>query len=82
VLFLDEIAEFKQRTLDALRQPMEDGIVTVSRVKYTNTYPANFMMIAAMNPCPCGHYGTEKCRCTDYEVLKYRQKYPDQYLIE
>lgn len=74
VLFLDEIAEFNKRTLDALRQPMEDGIVTVSRVKYTNTYPANFMMIAAMNPCPCGHYGTEKCRCTDYEVLKYRQK--------
>lgn len=74
VLFLDEIAEFNKRTLDALRQPMEDGIVTVSRVKYTNTYPANFMMIAAMNPCPCGHYGNEKCRCTDYEVLKYRQK--------
>ncbi|WP_461207863.1 YifB family Mg chelatase-like AAA ATPase [Clostridium sp. DL1XJH146] len=74
VLFLDEIAEFNKRTLDSLRQPMEDGIVTISRVKYTNTYPANFMLIAAMNPCPCGYYGTDKCHCTDYEVLKYRQK--------
>ncbi|WP_416246473.1 YifB family Mg chelatase-like AAA ATPase [Clostridium sp. HCS.1] len=74
VLFLDEIAEFNKRTLDALRQPMEDNIVTVSRVKSTNTYPANFMVVAAMNPCPCGYYGESKCRCTDYEVLKYRQK--------
>lgn len=53
---------------------MEDKKVTISRVKYTNSYPANFMLIAAMNPCPCGYYGTDKCRCTDYEVLKYRQK--------
>ena len=74
VLFLDEIAEFNKRTLDALRQPMEDNIVTVSRVKSTNTYPANFMVVAAMNPCPCGYYGESKCKCTDYEVLKYRQK--------
>lgn len=74
VLFLDEIAEFSKRTLDALRQPMEDGIVTVSRVKYTNTYPANFMVVAAMNPCPCGYYGDSRCKCTDYEILKYRQK--------
>ncbi|OPJ65077.1 YifB family Mg chelatase-like AAA ATPase [Clostridium oryzae] len=74
VLFLDEIAEFNKRTLDALRQPMEDNIVTVSRVKSTNTYPAKFMLVAAMNPCPCGYYGEKKCKCTDYEVLKYRQK--------
>ena len=53
---------------------MEDNIVTVSRVKNTNTYPANFMVVAAMNPCPCGYYGESKCKCTDYEVLKYRQK--------
>ena len=53
---------------------MEDNIVTVSRVKYTHTYPANFMMVAAMNPCPCGYYGESRCKCTDYEVLKYRQK--------
>jgi magnesium chelatase family protein len=74
VLFLDEIAEFSKRTLDALRQPMEDKIVTVSRVKETNTYPANFMLVAAMNPCPCGYYGSDRCSCTDYEVLKYRQR--------
>ena len=53
---------------------MEEQNVTISRVSMTNTYPANFMLIAAMNPCPCGHYGNERCKCTDYEVLKYRQK--------
>lgn len=74
VLFLDEIAEFNKKTLDALRQPMEDNKVTISRVKYTNVYPSNFMLIAAMNPCPCGYYGQQRCHCTDYEVLKYRQK--------
>jgi magnesium chelatase family protein len=74
VLFLDEIGEFNKRTLDALRQPMEDQVVTISRVKHTHTYPASFMMVAAMNPCPCGYYGESRCRCTDYEVLKYRQK--------
>ena len=74
VLFLDEITEFSKKTLDSLRQPMEDKKVTISRVKYTNSYPANFMLIAAMNPCACGYYGNQKCKCTDYEVLKYRQK--------
>ncbi len=74
VLFLDEVAEFAKKTLDALRQPMEDQVVTISRVKYTNTYPAGFMLVAAMNPCPCGYYGSPKCRCSDYEVLKYRQR--------
>ena len=74
VLFLDELAEFNKKTLDALRQPMEDKKVTISRVNGTNEYPANFMFIAAMNPCPCGYYGSKKCHCTDYEVQKYRQK--------
>ena len=74
VLFLDEIAEFSKKTLEALRQPMEDQQVTISRMKYSNTYPANFMLAAAMNPCPCGYYGNIKCRCTDYEVIKYRQR--------
>ena len=74
VLFLDEVAEFSKKTLDSLRQPMEDKKVTVARVNSTNTYPSNFMFIAAMNPCPCGYHGTKKCKCTDYEVLKYRQK--------
>ncbi|MEA1962594.1 MAG: YifB family Mg chelatase-like AAA ATPase [Bacillota bacterium] len=74
VLFLDEIAEFNKKTLDALRQPMEDQEVTISRVRYSNTYPASFMLVAAMNPCPCGYYGSDKCRCSDYEVIKYRQR--------
>jgi len=74
VLFLDEIAEFNKKSLEALRQPMEDQVVTISRVRHTNTYPCSFMLIAAMNPCPCGYYGQDKCRCSDYEVLKYRQK--------
>lgn len=74
ILFLDEITEFNKNALDALRQPMEDTKVTISRVKYTHVYPSNFMLIAAMNPCPCGYYGQSRCRCTDYEVLKYRQR--------
>ena len=74
VLFLDEIAEFSRSTLEALRQPMEDKRVTISRVNGTNTYPANFMFVAAMNPCPCGYYPTKRCRCTDYEIIHYRGK--------
>ena len=74
VLFLDEIAEFSKSTLDALRQPMEDKRVTISRVNGTNSYPANFMFVAAMNPCPCGYYPSKKCRCTDYEIIHYRGK--------
>jgi len=74
VLFLDEIAEFGKNTLESLRQPMEDQRVTISRVRYTNTYPASFMLVAAMNPCSCGYFGTDRCKCTDYEVMKYRHK--------
>lgn len=74
VLFLDELAEFSKKTLDSLRQPMEDKKVTIARVNATHIYPANFMFVAAMNPCPCGYYGSKKCRCTDYEVQKYRRK--------
>ena len=74
VLFLDELAEFSKSTLDALRQPMEDKRVTISRVNGTNSYPANFMFVAAMNPCPCGYYPSKKCRCTDYEIIHYRGK--------
>ena len=74
VLFLDELAEFSKSTLDALRQPLENRKVTISRVNGTNTYPANFMLVAAMNPCPCGYYPNSKCRCTDYEIIHYRGK--------
>lgn len=74
VLFLDELAEFSRRTLDALRQPIEDKKVSISRVNGMHTFPANFMFVAAMNPCPCGYYPSNKCRCTDYETIKYRGK--------
>ena len=74
VLFLDELAEFSRRTLDALRQPIEDKRVCISRVNGTHTFPSNFMFITAMNPCPCGYFPGAKCRCTDYEIIKYRGK--------
>lgn len=74
VLFLDEIAEFSGATLDALRQPLEAGEVTIARVGATLTYPCRFTLVAAMNPCPCGHYGTGRCRCKEAEVRKYQKK--------
>lgn len=74
VLFLDEMAEFSKKALDSMRQPLEDHAVTISRVWGSNTYPANFMLVGAMNPCPCGYHGQLRCRCTDYEIIKYRQK--------
>jgi magnesium chelatase family protein len=74
VLFLDELPEFNRSTLEVLRQPLEDGKVTVSRAAGSLTFPAAFMLIAAMNPCPCGHYGDTKreCRCSPMQVQKYR----------
>ena len=71
---MDELAEFSKRKLDALRQPVEDKKVCISRVNGSHTYPSNFMFVTAMNPCPCGYYPSKKCRCTDYEILKYRGK--------
>ena len=74
ILFLDELPEFSRSTLDALRQPLENKAVTISRVNGNHTYPANFMFVAAMNPCPCGYYPGERCKCTDYETIHYRAK--------
>jgi len=76
VLFLDELPEFKKNVLEVLRQPIEDGHVTISRANSTVTYPANFMLIAAMNPCPCGFLGDQKreCRCTYLQIHRYRSK--------
>ncbi len=74
ILFLDEIAEFSASTLDALRQPLESGEVSISRVGGTLSYPCRFTLVAAMNPCPCGYYGTEKCTCSDADVKRYQKK--------
>ena len=76
VLFLDELPEFRKNVLEVLRQPMEDGRVTISRANSTVTYPANFMLVAAMNPCPCGFLGDPKreCRCTSVQIHRYRSK--------
>lgn len=73
VLFLDELPEFTRNTMEALRQPIEDGVVTISRVKSTLRYPCSFMLIAAMNPCPCGFYNhpTRKCTCSPSMISKY-----------
>ena len=76
VLFLDELPEFGQRTLEVLRQPMEDKIVTISRAQGTLTFPANFTLIAAMNPCPCGYYGdpAHECSCSHSMVSRYQKR--------
>lgn len=75
VLFLDELAEFNQDCLESLRQPLEDGTVSIARVKDTATYPADFILVASMNPCPCGYYGTSKpCVCTAAQIVNYQKK--------
>ncbi|MBE6845288.1 MAG: ATP-binding protein [Ruminococcus sp.] len=76
LLFLDELAEFDRKTLEILRQPLEDGKVTISRASGTVSYPSSIMLIAAMNPCPCGYYGhpSGKCRCTQKQVAAYLSK--------
>ena len=76
VLFLDEFAEFPRQALEVLRQPLEDGHVGVSRAAAACDYPSRFMLVAAMNPCPCGYLGdpTHECRCTQRQILKYQQR--------
>ncbi|MBQ2769430.1 MAG: YifB family Mg chelatase-like AAA ATPase [Clostridia bacterium] len=76
VLFLDELPEYKRSTLEALRQPLEDGVITISRSGGTVTYPASFMLCASMNPCPCGHYGSKKrrCTCTPNDIRRYHAR--------
>jgi magnesium chelatase family protein len=76
VLFLDELPEFKKDILEMLRQPMEDNLVTISRAATTLTYPARFMLVAAMNPCPCGYSGEQshECKCTPSEIQRYMSR--------
>ena len=76
VLFLDELPEFKKHVLEVLRQPLEDGRVTIARAAVSLSYPADFMLVAAMNPCPCGHLTDERraCSCTPLQIQRYRSK--------
>ena len=76
VLFLDELPEFKKNTLELLRGPLEDRIVTISRLNMAITYPCNFMFVASMNPCPCGYYNSneKQCNCTSDQIKKYTSK--------
>jgi magnesium chelatase family protein len=73
VLFLDEMPEFDRRVLEALRQPIEEGRITVSRALRSVSFPARFVLVAAMNPCPCGYLGDQRrvCRCTPQQIAKY-----------
>jgi magnesium chelatase family protein len=76
VLFLDEFPEFGRAVLEVLRQPLEDKMVTISRAQGSITFPANFMLVAAMNPCPCGYFGdpVKECRCTAGEITRYQKR--------
>jgi magnesium chelatase family protein len=76
VLFLDELPEFRRSTLEVMRQPLEDAKVTISRAAGTVTYPAEFILVGALNPCPCGFFGDLKreCRCSSVQVQRYRQR--------
>lgn len=76
VLFLDEMLEFPQAVLETLRQPLEDGLISINRIQNSFIYPARFMLVWAMNPCPCGFMGdpTKKCTCLPYQIDKYRSK--------
>jgi magnesium chelatase family protein len=71
VLFLDELAEFSRVALEAMRQPLEDGFLTVVRGQRATTYPAQVQLVAATNPCPCGHFGTPRCRCGEADIERY-----------
>ena len=76
VLFLDELAEYEKGTIDALRQPLEDGRITISRTSGKVTFPCSTMVVGAMNPCPCGYYGdrTKQCRCSQRAIMNYRSR--------
>ncbi len=76
VLFLDELPEFRRDLLEALRQPLENKVIAITRTKYRKHYPADFMLIATMNPCPCGYYGSDSrtCKCTPTEIHHYEHR--------
>ena len=80
VLFLDELGEFPVHVLEALRQPLESGVVRISRAALSVELPARFLLVGAMNPCPCGYADIERCRCTTYERLRYRRRLSGPFL--
>jgi magnesium chelatase family protein len=71
VLFMDELPEFDRKAIESLRQPLEDREITIARVAGATRFPANIMLVGAMNPCPCGHHGDPKCRCDDFQIRRY-----------
>ena len=75
-MFLDELPEFNKSTLELMRQPLEDGVVTISRVNASLTYPCKFMFVSSMNPCPCGYFGSKEkeCTCSQNQILRYISK--------
>ena len=74
-MFLDELPEFNRSTIETLRQPLEDKVITISRAKDTITFPADFILIGTKNPCPCGYYGTNKeCSCAPNAIIQYEKK--------
>lgn len=83
VMFMDEFPEFDRRAKESLRQPLEDGVVTVSRAAGTFTYPSSIMLVAAMNPCPCGYFGhpTRQCTCSPAAKRDIRTRFPVRFLI-
>ena len=76
VLFLDEFPEFTRQSIESLRQPLEDSIVTISRANYTLSFPASFLLAVCMNPCPCGYYFDKNinCTCSLHDLKRYKQK--------
>lgn len=76
LFLLDELPEFNRSVLEVMRQPLEDRIISISRAKYSTEYPASFMLVASMNPCPCGYYGhpKKKCVCNEYQRTHYMSK--------
>jgi magnesium chelatase family protein len=74
ILFLDELSEFSRPALEALRQPLEDGVVAIVRGQRTVTFPTRFQLVASTNPCPCGHVGEPRCRCSEADIARHRRK--------